>query len=392
MSTIKLPGLIDIHVHLRDMGQDQKEDFYSGTCAAFAGGFTTVLDMPNNNPPVLSCADLDAKRELVKGRSYVNYGFYIGFNGRNHEEINQAKNIPGVKYYACHSTGEMGAYVGVKELFENCNKLIVVHSEDQDVIEEMKKKYLEGVPEENLTPDLHSFVRAPEAAAVMTERLCALVKETGHRMHIAHLSTEQELNILDRYRDCPITCEVAPHHLLFSDRDYEYLGSKIRMNPPVRSASDLFALWKALKFGEIDIIATDHAPHTLEEKEESYHKVPSGIPGVEMLLPILLNAVNDEGLSLEELVRLCCERPAEIFGIKNKGRIETGYDADLVVVDMDLEKKMKNEDFQSKCGWSPYADIKFKGWPIKTFVNGELKFSDGEFFGSPGGLELAFCD
>lgn len=385
-----LPGLIDAHVHFREPGDSYKEDWVTGSKAALSGGVTSVLDMPNNKPPILSCADLDMKRELIRGRSFVNYGLYIGFDGTNHQEINKAENIPGVKYYACNSTGDMGVDVGVRELFEGCNKLIVVHAEDEEIIKENKKKYLDGRPEADLTADLHSKVRSPEAAAVMTEHLCALAKATSQRMHIAHMSTGKELEILDKYRDCKITCEVAPHHLLFSDNDYEYLGSKIRMNPPVRSSADLFALWKGIKFGEVDIIATDHAPHTVEEKAESYFKVPSGVPGVEMLLPILLNTVNDEGLTLEEIVKLCCERPAEIFGIRNKGKLEIGYDADIVVVDMNLERTMRDENVISKCGWSPYSGTKFKGWPMMTFVNGKLSFKDGEVIGQANGQELAF--
>lgn len=383
-----IPGAIDVHVHFREPGQSYKEDWITGSSAAVAGGVTTVFDMPNNKPPIFTCADLEEKRKLVDGRTYANYGLYIGFNGRNHEEINKAQNIPAVKFYACDSTGDLGVEEGVEELFEKCNKLIVVHSEDGDIIEANAKKYLEGRDESELTPDLHSKIRSAEAAIVMTRKLCELAKKYNHRLHIAHLSTAGELKVLDEYQGSPITCEVSPHHLIFSEDDYVDLGSRIRMNPPVRSREDVFALWKGLKFGDVDIVATDHAPHTIEEKAEAYKKVPSGVPGVEHMLPILLNTVNMEGLTIHEVVKLCAEKPAEIFGVKNKGRLEVGYDADVVVVDMELEKTV-DKGF-SKCGWNPYEGMMFKGWPVKTFVNGVLVFDEGKICGEKAGKEVAF--
>lgn len=383
-----IPGAIDVHVHFREPGQSYKEDWVTGSSAAVSGGVTTVFDMPNNKPPVFTCEDLEAKRALVSGRTYANYGLYMGFNGRNHAEINKAQNIPAVKFYACDSTGDLGVEEGVEELFESCNKLIVVHSEDGDIIEANVKKYLEGREEAELVPELHSKVRSAEAAIAMTTKLCELAKKTGHRLHIAHLSTEGELEVLEKYKDCQITCEVAPHHLIFSEDDYEDLGSRIRMNPPVRTREDVFAMWKGLKFGDIQIVATDHAPHTIEEKSESYLKVPSGVPGVEFMLPILLHTVNTEGLTIHELVELCCSKPAEIFGVRNKGRLEVGYDADVVVVDMELEKTV--DKVFSKCGWTPYSGMKFQGWPVMTFVNGELVFANGEICGEACGREVAF--
>jgi len=385
---IILPGLIDAHVHFREPGESHKEDWTTGSKAAASGGVTTVFDMPNNSPAITTVERLNEKRKLIDGRTYINYGLFIGFDGDNLEEINKAKNIPGVKFYATDSTGDMGVNHGVEELFEHSNKLIVVHAEDEGIIKENTKKYVGDRTKVDMAN--HSKIRSAEAAKKSVQDLCKLVKETGHKMHIAHLSTEAEVDLVEKYREYGVTCEVAPHHLLLSDEDYADKGALVKMNPPVRSRMDLFALWKGIKFGQVDIIATDHAPHTLEEKEHGYKDCPSGVPEVETTLPILLNVVNDEGLTLEELVKLCCERPADLFGVKNKGRIEEGFDADLVVVDMDLEKKVENKNLFTKCGWSPYDGMSLKGWPIMTFVNGELVFKQGEFVGDKVGKEVNF--
>lgn len=385
-----LPGVIDAHVHFREPGQSYKEDWESGSRVALSGGVTTVFDMPNNDPPIVSVKALEAKRKLVNGRSYINYGFFIGYNGKNLQEVNAASGVPGVKLYMANSTGDMGVDFGIEELFRGCNKLVVVHAEDEKCIAENLKRYLAEFAGREIDPAVHSKIRASSCAVLAVKQLCILAKKTGHKVHIAHVSTGSELEIIAEHKKFGVSCEVAPHHLLFCEDDYETKGNLIKMNPPVRSRVDLFALWKGLKFGEIDIIATDHAPHTIEEKSQDYLKVPSGVPGVGMMLPIMLNAVNDEGLEIPELVKLCCERPAEIFGVKGKGKLEEGYDADIVVVDMDIEKKIVREDVKDKCGWSPYEGSTFKGWPVMTFVGGELKYKDGKVLGKASGKEVKF--
>ncbi len=376
-----LPGLIDAHVHLREPGQSHKEDWETGSSAAVAGGVTTVLDMPNNDPPVVTMADLEAKRELVRGRSYCNYGLYIGFNGENLDEINSSDAVA-VKFFGCDSTGDMGVRgeAAVKELFGKSNKLIVVHAEDADCIEKNSKTY-----SNDSSPSVHSKIRSPECAVIAVKKFCEIAERLGARLHVAHVSTEGELAVLNEFQK--ITCEVSPHHLMLCEDDYEALGNFLRVNPPVRSRNDIFALWKGLKFGEIDIIATDHAPHTIEEKERDYLKTPSGVPELDTLGPILFNSINDEGLTEAEVVKLCCEKPAEIFGLKGKGRIEAGFDADIVVVDMDLERKIEKVNLFTKCGWSPYEGMSLKGWPIMTFVGGELVFKGGKIVGGKAGKE-----
>lgn len=382
-----LPGLIDAHVHFREPGHAYKEDWGTGSSAAVAGGVTTVLDMPNNHPPVVSVKDLEAKRKLIAGRSYCNYGLYIGFNGKNIDEVN-ASDAVAVKFYACDSTGDMGVKdeKAVAELFEKSNKLIVVHAEDANCVAENNEQYLAEFGDREVDPAVHSKIRSAKCAAIAVRKVCELAKTYGSKLHIAHLSTEGELEIVNEYEN--VTCEVAPHHLLLCDDDYETLGNFLRVNPPARSREDIFALWKGLKFGEIDIIATDHAPHTIVEKEQDYLKAPSGIPELDTLGPILFNTVNDEGLQVAEVVKLCCEKPAEIFGLKGKGQIEPGFDADIVVVDMDLEKEVLRDELFTKCGWSPYEGMNLKGWPVMTFVGGELVFKDGKIIGKPAGEEI----
>lgn len=388
---IILPGLIDAHVHFREPGDSYKEDWQTGSSAAASGGVTTVFDMPNNKPPIFSVMELEVKRKMISGRSFVNFGLYMGFNGENFDEVNKAEGIPGVKIYCAHSTGKIG--VGeehIEKAFSaiNRDKLLLFHAEDEECIEQHRAEVMANG--EDVEPIAHSKIRDPECAVKMVKKLCELAKEHDRPIHICHVSTEAEIDVINEYRSVGVTCEVAPHHLVLSENDYEYLGNFIKVNPPLRTQANVFGLWKCLKMGMIDIIATDHAPHTIEDKELPYVQVPSGVPGVEMMLPILLNTVNNDGLTLEEVVKLCCERPAEIFKLEGKGKIEKGFDADLVVIDMDMERTFHNEDVLSKCGWSPYADSVFRGWPIMTFINGQLVFENGKIVGNPLGNDVMF--
>jgi dihydroorotase len=386
-----LPGLIDPHVHFRVPGAEYKEDWESGSKAAVAGGITSVCDMPNNDPPTVSVKALDEKRKLISGRSYVNYGLYIGYDGGNIDEVIKAKNVPGVKVYVADSTGKMGVDKGALEtLFEKSNRLIVAHAEDEACIEKNSEEFLAEFEGREVDPAVHSKIRSLEAALEAVKYVCELAKEHSVRLHIAHVSTEEEVEVISEYKKYGVTCEVTPHHLHLTEDDYEISRNFIKSNPPVRSRSDVFALWKFLKMGVIDIIDTDHAPHTVEEKEGAYLEVPSGIPGVETLLPLFLNTVNNEGLSISELVTFCCERPAEIFKISGKGFIKERFDADLVVVDMDIEKEVRREELFTKAGWSPYEGLNLMGWPVMTFVGGEIVFKEGEIVGEPRGKELVF--
>lgn len=383
-----LPGLIDVHVHFREPGQSYKEDWVTGSKGAVSSGVTTVFDMPNNNPPVLSVEALESKRELIQGRSYVNYGLYMGYNGTNLDEINKAEGICGIKVYCAHSTGDMGiSDEYYDDLFQNVNKdlKLCFHAEDEDCIEKNKDDF-KGIDD----PSVHSKIRNSECAQRMVRKICGFSKKYKRPIHICHASTEEEVLEVARHEEFGATCEVCLRHLMFSVDDYDAMKNFLKVNPPVRSKEEVFGLWKMVKSGGVDVLATDHAPHTVEEKEEPYDKAPSGMPEIEMFLPALLNTVNDEGLTLEEVVRLCCEGPAKLFNIDGKGKVEVGYDADLVVVDMDKVKVVKNDEVYSKAGWTPYAGNSFQGWPVMTFVSGKLIFNDGKFVGKPCGKEVLF--
>jgi len=386
-----LPGIIDVHVHFRTPGHEQKEDFTTGSAAAIAGGITTVLDMPNNVPPTINSKTLKAKRSLINGKTYVNYGLYIGFDGENFEEIERAKNISGIKVYTGSSTASGHVnYENLKKLFEVTDKLIVVHAEDQSTIDENLGRTLVGVEGVEIPASVHSKIRPVHAEVKAITYVCEMAKKYGKRVHIAHVSSEEGLKVIAQYREFGVTCEVTPHHLTFNREDYEKFGNFLKVNPPIRDKEDVFALWKGIKSGEIDMIATDHAPHTVEEKSLSYEKAPSGVPGVETSLAVMLNAVNDKAMDISEVVKLMCENPAKIFGLKSKGKLEKWYDADITVVDLDLEKKVENKKLFTKCKWSLYDGMSFKGWPVMTFIGGELVYKDGKIVGEPVGKEVLF--
>ncbi len=390
------PGIIDVHVHFRDPGQTQKEDFSSGSMSAVSGGVTTVFDMPNNIPPTTTVQNLEKKRANVSKKSYANFGLYMGFDGKNIDEINMSQGICGVKTFVANSTGNMGVNnASLEELFAKVDrsKLLVFHAEDEECINQNKEKFLEKyssgkVKSRGVDPSVHSTIRPKECALQAVKTICEFAKEFKRPIHVCHVSSPEEVSLINEYRAFGVTCEITPHHLFFSDDDYGHLKNFIKINPPVRSQADVFGLWKALQSGEIDMIATDHAPHTIKEKKLSYLNAPSGVPGVEVLLPMLLTSVSDKALTLSDVVRLCAEHPAEVFGICGKGKIAKDFDADIVVVDMEIEKKFTNKYVVSKCGWSPYAGCVFKGLPVMTFVGGELVFKNGKLVGKPFGKEV----
>lgn len=389
-----MPGAIDVHVHFRDPGAIYKEDFESGSMAAVSAGITTVLDMPNNNPSIINNGALIGKRKLIEGRSYCNYGFYIEYDGKNLEDVLAAENVAGVKVYMGGSTNAKGvSFAEMEELFKKCDKLIMVHAEDQGIIEENLQRTFVGVDGVTIPASVHSKIRTVQAEVKAVRHACELAKKYSRRLHVAHVSSEEALKVIVEYKQAgvPVTCEVTPHHLTFSRDDYEMMGNFIKINPPVRDKQDVFALWKGLKFGDIDIVATDHAPHTAVEKKLPYAEAPSGVPGVETMLPLFLNAVNDGAMEFPEIVKILCERPAEIFGLKSKGKLEKWYDADITVVDLDKEKKVENKKLLSKCGWSPYDGYTFKGWPVMVFVGGELVSKNGKVvIEKAGGKEVLF--
>lgn len=351
-----LPGLIDVHVHFRTPGMTKKEDWSSGSKAALAGGVTTVLDMPNTRPPTVDASSLRKKRALVRKKALVNYGFYVGATPKNLGKIKNLKNIAGIKIFMARSTGNL--LIDNKEDLEHfmasAGHLLAVHtSEDVKTVLHLAKKY-------------------------------------AARVHICHVSGEHELEVIKKFKSAGISAEVTPHHLFLTEEDYKKHGNLLKINPPLRGFADQVALWDGLKNGLIDIIATDHAPHLLAEKRLSYGQASAGVPGVQTMLPLLLNAVNEGKLTLQRLVRLTSYNPARLFGIKNKGIIKVGMDADFTVVDLDISRKVNDNLLWSKCGWSPFTGWKLKGWPIITFVAGNLMYKWPDKFGTHLGREIRF--
>lgn len=362
-----IPGVIDPHVHFRDPGATQKEDFESGSLAAAFGGVTTVLDMPNTTPPTVSQKALEDKKFLVEGRSHVDYAFYAGAT-KDLDALKKMKGMVAIKLYMASSTGNL--LVEEPEYWEEVFKIakakdvpVVVHAEYESCIQ--KNMGLKGEEASD-----YARVRSSECARQAVEMALELRKKIGNRLHIAHLSSKSELELMREYRHPKLSCEVAPHHLFFTMEDME--DAFLKMNPPLRTFTDVEALWRALLDGTVTCIATDHAPHLREEKEQEVWAAPAGVPGVEFALPLMLNAVNEGKLSLERLVALMCEGPAQIFGLSQKGGIKVGMDADMVLVDMNLKKSVEADMVHSKCGWTPYEYFNLKGWPVTTVLRGVL--------------------
>jgi dihydroorotase len=381
-----LPGLIDAHVHFRTPGMTQKEDWTTGSKAALAGGVTTVFDMPNTLPPTTDAALLRKKREIIKKKALVNYGLFVGATPDNLDKILKIKNVPGIKLYMGSSTGTLLVCdKKVLEKFFAKAKLLAIHAENEECILEGKQKF-----KDSKRADIHNLIRSPECAYEAVKEVLHLAKKFGTRVHICHMSTDKEVAAIRKFKSKKVSAEVTPHHLFLTDKDYKLYGNLIKVNPPVRGLIDQVALWEGIKKGWIDIIATDHAPHTLAEKMKPYADAPSGLPGVQTMLPLLLNAVNDKKLTLPEVVKLTSYNPARIFKVKNKGSIEVGMDADLTVVNMHLPERVSKKYLFSKCGWSPFQDWVLKGWPVMTFVNGELMYEWGGKFGKVLGKEVKF--
>ncbi len=335
-----IPGLIDSHVHFREPGLTHKEDFLTGSRAAAAGGITTVLDMPNTKPPTLTVRLLAEKRELAK-KSVVNYGFHFGSSIDNLDEIKKAKNTASVKVFMNASTGNMLITDDkiLKDVFSN-SKINTLHAEKE-----------------------------------MVNKAIGINRLINNKIHFLHISSKSEIEYLQKIKNNNITVEVTPHHLFLNKNIIRELGGFAEMKPSLKLRADQAALWNALNNNMIDTIATDHAPHTKEEKLSE--NKPYGVPGCETMLPLLLDAVNKNRLTLKKAVELTSRNPAKIFGIKNKGILAEGYDADLTIIDMKKQKIVKDEDLFTKCGWSPFNGFKLKGWLITTIVNGNVVFDDG---------------
>jgi dihydroorotase len=382
-----IPGVLDPQVHFRDPGLTWKEDLETGSRAAASGGVTSFFEMPNTNPLAIDAKSIADKKKLASEKSLVNYNFFIGATPHNLDELNNTPNVCGIKIFMGSSTGDLLVHKpnDLERIFANGTRLIAVHAEDEGTIRRNMEIYAGEID-----IMVHEKIRSVDVAVMATRQALSLSKRFQRRLHILHMSTAEEADILrDEKRSAPVTGEVCPQHfLLHSPEVYERLGTLAQMNPPLREKRHGEVLWQALKDGIIDCMATDHAPHTLEEKDKPYGKAPSGMPGVETSLPLMLNRVNEGLCTLQEVVKWMCENPVRIYNVKDKGVIAPGYDADCVLIDMNQEKTVTNGQLYNKSNWSPYDGWTLKGWPVMTFVNGHMVFKEGEFFPEKKGQEI----
>ncbi len=385
-----IPGVIDDQVHFREPGLTEKEDLFHATRACAKGGVTSFLEMPNTIPNTITVESLSDKLEMASTKCIVNYGFYIGATPDNVVELKKATRTPGIKIFIGSSTGNLlvDEQAALEKIFAETTLTICAHCEDETTVRANAEKYADSTDVAD-----HSKVRDHEAALIATKRAIDLAHRHNHRFHVLHVSTAAEVDLIAGAGDL-ITAEVCPHHLFFNINDYERLGSLVKMNPSIKDKSDNERLWEGLLEGTIGVIATDHAPHTMAEKELPYPKCPSGLPAVENSLALLLNEVNNGRFTIEQVVSWMCEAPAKVWDIKNKGRIEVGFDADLVLVDMDLDRTIRNEDQQTKCRWSPWNGTTLKGWAVRTIVMGQEAYSLNagieSFADSPIGQEIEY--
>ncbi|MEM8875426.1 MAG: dihydroorotase [Planctomycetota bacterium] len=371
-----LPGCIDDQVHFRDPGLTQKEDLHTGSVAAAKGGVTTFIEMPNTNPTTTDQAALDSKYADAATKCVTNFGFYIGATPDNVDVLKSVRGAAGIKIFIGSSTGSLlvDEQDALERIFAETTLPICAHCEDESTVR------ANAAAIEHPTVHDHSRIRDEKAAVIATKRALDLAHRHKHRFHVLHVSTAAEVPIIAEAINSGeglITAEVCPHHLLFNVDDYDRLGSLVQMNPSVKTADDNAGLWKALADGTIQVIATDHAPHRLDEKEHPYPASPSGLPAVENMLALMLDAVNQDKLTIEQLADRMADAPARVWDIVGKGRIADGYDADVVLVDLNAEHTIRNEEQLTKSGWSPWDGVTLRGLPVKTWVGGTLVFSDG---------------
>src|SRR5210317_1825328 len=384
-----LPGCIDTQTHFREPGSTDTEDLHSGSKAAIVGGITSVFEMPNTNPPTSNKIEFQKKLDLAKNRMYCNYAFYFGATPDNADELADLKNLEGccgIKLFAGSSTGNLLVQFeeDIEKVFKSSSKVVSVHSEDEEILNRNKKLIKDG--------DVHSHPiwRSEECAISSTRRIVRIAERYKKKAHILHVTTKQEIDFLSQHKG-NITFEITPQHLtIYAPDCYDKLGTYAQMNPPLRDKSHYDRLWYGVKNNLNDTIGSDHAPHLKVNKEKTYPNSPSGMPGVQTLMPVMLNHVNDGKLTLNQLMNLVCENPVKIFGIQNKGFIKEGFDADFTIVNMNKIIEIKNENIESKCGWTPFNGDKFKGTPTHTIIAGKIKMKDGKILGDPEVTSLKF--
>ena len=386
---IVLPGIIDTQVHFREPGATDAEDLESGSRAAILGGVTSLFEMPNTNPPTSNLIEFEKKLQLAKDRMHSNYAFYFGATPQNIELLSQLKNLKGccgIKLFAGSSTGNLlvDKEADIEKVISNSDRIVSIHSEDEEILNLRKKFIKKG--------NVHSHPewRDSETAMSSTRRVVKIAERYNKKIHVLHVTTKEEVDFLAMHKK-NVTFETTPQHLtLYAPDCYDKLGTYAQMNPPLRTKDHYDKLWTAIKNNIVDVLGSDHAPHTKENKRKEYPNSPSGMPGVQTIFPVMLNHVNNNKLSLEQLINLMCENPCRIFGIKNKGFIKEEFDADLTIVDMNKEQVIKDEMIASKCGWTPFNNYKVKGFPVGTIVNGNLVMSEGKIVSKAKGQPLEF--
>ena len=385
---IVFPGLMDTQVHFREPGSVDAEDLHSGSRAAIIGGITSVFEMPNTNPPTTNFEEFQKKINIGK-RMYCNHAFYFGATAENYEILEKLKNLEGccgIKLFAGSSTGNLlvDKEEDIEKVFKYASKVVAVHSEDEEILKLRKKLIQKG------DVKTHPVWRNEEVAISSTRKIVKIAKRLNKKAHILHVTTKDEVDFLSQNKG-NITFEITPQHLtMYAPDCYDKLGSYAQMNPPIRDKSHYDRLWYAIRNDYNDTIGSDHAPHLKINKEKQYPDSPSGMPGVQTILPVMLNHMNDGKIKLNQIVKFLCENPVKIFGIKNKGYIKKDFDADFTIVDLNKVIEIKNENIESKCGWSPFDGYKFKGTPIYTIIAGDIKMQDGKIIGEPTGKPLSF--
>ena len=386
-----LPGVIDSQVHFREPGNAHKEDLESGSRAAVLGGVTSVFEMPNTNPPTTTAEALNDKLARAKGRMWCDHAFYVGATPDNAETLPALEAMPGVagvKMFMGSSTGNLLVPddVHVREVLAYGRRRVAVHAEDEARLVARKGEAKRGDPRS------HPVWRDAETALLATQRVVKLARETARRVHILHVSTADEMAFLRTNKDIA-TAETTPNHLtLIAPECYERLGTYAQMNPPVRDRAHYDAIWNAMSEGIVDVLGSDHAPHTREEKDKGYPDTPSGMPGVQTLTPLLLDHVNAGRLTLERFVDLVAHGPQRIFGLATKGRIAVGFDADFTLVDLKAQRTIENKWIASRCGWTPYDGKRVTGWPIATIIRGRTVMEGDALIGVAAGEPLRFLE
>ncbi len=386
-----LPGVIDTQVHFREPGLTHKEDLESGSRAAVMGGVTAVFEMPNTNPLTVDAATLKAKVAAAHHRMHCDFAFWVGGTRENTHLIPELEQLPGsagIKVFMGSSTGSLLVEddEGVEAILRQTRRRAAFHSEDEAMLRERAHLCVTG------DPSSHPVWRSSEVALNCTKRLVRIAHKTGARIHVLHISTADEMDFLKHHKGL-VSCEVTPHHLTLVAPDcYEKLGAYAQMNPPVRDEAHRVGIWMGVSQGIADVLGSDHAPHTHEEKQHAYPASHSGMTGVQTLVPTMLNHMHEGRLTLERFVDMTSAGPARLFGIACKGRIAVGYDADFTIVDLNRVETIRNSWIESKCGWTPYDGVEVMGWPVGTFVRGKKVMWQGELVSKGQGEAVRFSD